>query len=110
MLATMPPTFAAARKTYSGFSAAKKASTDLESAQRELDQAGSDCKAACRALGSMDRAAGHLCEMSQTTDEHAQCDDAKAKVHKARDKVRAACVSCSGGPSVDRDAPIPSVK
>jgi hypothetical protein len=81
---------------------------DLDHAERELDEAGSDCKAACRALGGMDRAAGHLCKMSQTTEERARCDDVKGKVYKARDRVRATCGTCAGGPSVDRSAPIPS--
>lgn len=87
---------------------ARKAIRDVEGAQRELDEAGGDCKAACRALGAMDRAAGHLCKMSETTDERAHCDAAKGKVYKARDRVRTACGTCPGGPSVDHGAPIPS--
>ena len=86
----------------------KKASSDVESSRRELDESGTDCKGACRALASMDRAAGRLCKMSQTTDERARCDDARGKVYGARDKVRAICGSCPGGPSVERSAPIPS--
>lgn len=89
----------------------KKAVSDLESSQRELEQSGSDCKSACRALGSMDRAAGHLCEMSQTNDERNRCEEAKVKLYSARDKVRAACTTCGpGGPSVEKNAPVPSVR
>ena len=89
---------------------AKKGSSEIDAAQRELDDAGADCKNACRALGSMDRAAGRLCKLSQTAEDRARCDDAKVKVYKARDRVRAACTTCAewGGPSVERAAPIPS--
>ena len=49
--------------------AAKKGSTDVDSARRELEEAAAagDCKGACRALGAMDRAAGRLCKISDTT-------------------------------------------
>jgi hypothetical protein len=91
--------------------ALKKAVSDLETSQRELEQSGTDCKSACRALGSMDRAAGHLCEMSQTSDEKNRCEEAKVKLYSAREKVRTACTTCGpGGPSVEKNAPVPSVR
>lgn len=88
--------------------AIQQARSELDSAQRELDVSASDCRAACRALGSMDRAAGHLCGLAQEQTERDRCEDAKKSVRGARDKVKATCGSCPGGPSVDRNAPIPT--
>jgi hypothetical protein len=90
--------------------ALRSASSEVESSQRELDLAGSDCRNACRALGSMDRAAGRLCELSQGPDEGNRCNDAKQRVYSARDRVRTSCGSCPNGPSVERAAPIPSLR
>jgi|GEM_PF-640504 len=90
--------------------ALRSASNEVESSQRELDVAGSDCRNACRALGSMDRAAGRLCELSQGSDEGYRCNDAKQRVYSARDRVRTTCGSCPNGPSVERAAPIPSLR
>lgn len=87
-----------------------QASRDLEAARRELDVAAGDCRNACRALGSMDRAAGRLCGMSQAPDEARRCEDAKRTLLSARDRVRATCGECPGGPSVERDAPVPSLR
>jgi hypothetical protein len=86
------------------------ATRDLDSSQRELDVAAGDCRNACRALGSMDRAAGKMCELAQGEGEGRRCDDAKTRVYSARDRVKTTCGSCPGGPSVDRTAPIPSVR
>lgn len=88
--------------------ALRAASSEVESSQRELENAGGDCRNACRALGSMDRAAGRLCELSQGADDASRCGDAKKRVYSARDRVRTSCGSCPNGPSVDRAAPIPS--
>lgn len=87
--------------------AMSQASNDVESSQRELDVAGGDCRNACRALGSMDRAAGRLCSLAQSNDESRRCTDAKTRVYSARDKVKNTCGSCPDT-SVDRSAPIPS--
>jgi hypothetical protein len=84
-----------------------QASNDIEVAQRELDVAGGDCRNACRALGSMDRAAGRICSLIQSNDDPRRCGDAKAKVYSARDKVKNTCGSCPET-SVDRNAPVPS--
>lgn len=86
------------------------AARELDVASRELDVSAGDCQAACRALGSMDRSAGRLCEIAHDGDELRRCDDAKRRVFGARDKVRETCGSCPGGPSVDRGAPVPSVR
>jgi type IV secretory pathway VirB10-like protein len=90
--------------------ALRSASNEVESSQRELDVAGSDCRNACRALGSMDRAAGRLCELSHGSGEENRCTDAKQRVYSARDRVRTNCGSCPNGPSVERAAPIPSLR
>lgn len=84
-----------------------QATNDIEASQRELDVAGGDCRNACRALGSMDRAAGRLCGLAQSDDEQRRCGDAKTRVHSARTKVKNTCGSCPDV-TVDRDAPIPS--
>jgi len=90
--------------------AIQSASNEVESSQRELDVAAGDCRNACRALGSMDRAAGRLCELSQGSDEGQRCDDAKRRVYSARDRVKTTCGTCPNGPSVERSAPIPSLR
>jgi len=88
----------------------QRAGADVEASQRELDVAAGDCRSACRALASMDRAAGRLCELAQGPSELQRCDDAKRRVYSARDRVRSTCGECPGGPSVERGAPIPSVR
>jgi len=90
--------------------ALQSAANEVESSQRELDVAAGDCRNACRALGSMDRAAGRLCGLTQGDPETRRCDDAKQRVYSARDRVKATCGQCEGGPSVDRSAPIPSLR
>lgn len=75
----------------------------VEAAQRELELAGSDCAAACRALGSMERATARLCTL-----EEASCEDVRVRLLRSRERVRASCGGCPGGPSVNSDAPIPS--
>lgn len=88
--------------------ALRSARSEVEQAQRELDLAMSTCTSACKALGSMERATGHLCELASEHDDRAHCEDAKASVLKARAKIKATCGSCPGGPSLERGAPIPS--
>jgi hypothetical protein len=95
--------------------ALNKASSDIEAAQRELDVAGSSCQNACRALGSMDRACGHLCQLTREDSSqaggHDRCDDAKRRLYNARDKVRGSCGACPDNqPATDRNAPVPSMR
>lgn len=90
--------------------ALQSASNEIESSQRELDVAAGDCRNACRALGSMDRAAGKVCELAQGSEEGRRCDGAKQRVYSARDRVKTTCGSCPGGASVERTAPIPSLR
>jgi hypothetical protein len=82
--------------------------TDLARAQQALDASAGSCTAACRALGSMDRAAGQLCKLATSADDTGKCDDAREKLSGARERVRTACGSCPGGPTVDPKAPAPT--
>lgn len=52
---------------------------------------GDVCATACRALSSMQNAAEHLCEIS---DDEGRCSDAKDRVARAEDRVRARCPGC----------------
>jgi hypothetical protein len=83
---------------------------EIDTSGRQLDVAAGDCSNACRALGSMDRACGRLCSLAQGSDETRRCEDAKKKVYSARDRVKQTCTTCPGGISVERSAPIPSVR
>lgn len=78
----------------------------LDRAERELLVAAADCASACRALGAMDRAAGSLCRVAGASDE---CTRAVERVRRARRRVADTCGSCSSGPSVDPDGPVPSM-
>ncbi len=78
----------------------REARRDLERAERDA-QTG-DCPGACRALASMERAAAHLCSLATAAgDSASDCDDAERRLKAARDRVRAACGTCPGGPSLD---------
>ena len=50
----------------------------------------SDCDTACKALESLARAADHICRVAP---EH--CDEAKARLRAASDRVHAACPQCA---------------
>jgi hypothetical protein len=100
----MEPTDAGRRRE----AALRTARAEVDQARRDLETSMSDCTAACRALGSMERATGHLCDLATERDDRARCEDAKTAVQRARDRIRASCTSCPGGPSLDKTAPIPS--
>jgi hypothetical protein len=87
-----------------------RAKGDLDRAEREILASAGDCASACRALASMERATGHLCALGSSDDDRSRCDEAKTKVLAARERVRSTCGVCEGGPSLDRTAPIPSVR
>jgi hypothetical protein len=84
--------------------------SDLATAESQLEASAGDCATACRALGSMERATAHLCQMARGSSDVQECQDAKLKVVSGRDRVRASCGDCPGGPSLDRNAPIPSTR
>lgn len=110
--ATSPPSAGAGPEDAYGRperqAALSQAARELEASSRELDVAAGDCKNACRALSSMDRAAGRLCTMAASPDEQRRCADAKQRLYSARDRVRTTCGTCPDGTSVERDAPVPS--
>jgi hypothetical protein len=56
------------------------------------DAPSSRCTVACRALGSMDRAAERLCELSGEEDD--RCVAARERVAIAHDRVEASCPTC----------------
>jgi hypothetical protein len=87
-----------------------RARNELDVAERELQASAGDCANACRALGSMERATGRLCDLASSTEDRQRCEDAKTKVLAARDRVRSTCGACPGGPSLERSAPIPSLR
>jgi hypothetical protein len=76
----------------------------LARAELELEASSSDCASACRALGSLERAASRLCDLADSPDDRRHCDDAKQKVIAARDRVRQTCSACPGGPRLDRSS------
>jgi hypothetical protein len=53
------------------------------------------CATACSALGSMERAAKHLCDL--TGDSDARCDNARSRVSGATERVNASCPACAVG-------------
>ena len=71
-------------------------------AERELGEsldafaaAAGDCARLCKALASMQRAAGHLCALTDGDDaQRGRCDAARARVDAARDKVKSSCGGC----------------
>jgi hypothetical protein len=62
-----------------------------ESAEREAEQR---CAIACRALGSMKRAAEHVCRAAGSTD--VRCARARDRVTSASARVAEACEDCDG--------------
>jgi len=70
------------------------ARAELGQAQQDLEAAASDCSAACRALASMERATQHLCELAAEPDDRGRCDDARQRLHTARERIRSACGAC----------------
>ncbi len=88
--------------------ALRQATVEWERARAALDAAASDCALACRALASMERALVHLCALATLPDDRPRCEEARRRLLDARERVRRACGSCPGGPSVDPNAPVPS--
>jgi hypothetical protein len=75
--------------------ALRAARSEVDLAERDLEAASStDCTTACRALASLERATGHLCDLATEADDRRRCEDAKTKVLRARDKIKVACGKC----------------
>jgi hypothetical protein len=81
---------------------------EIKKAEHEI--AAGDCPTACRALTSMEHAVVFLCTGNQNTEDTDRCDHARRRLVTARRRIRATCGACSGGPSVEPDAPIPSTR
>ena len=81
---------------------------EVATAEREVAASLGSCRTACRALGSMDSAAGRLCGLASSPVERRDCEESKAKVLAARARVAASCGTCPGGTSLDPRAPVPS--
>jgi len=79
---------------------------DFVVAESAMLTAGHDCTSACRALRSMQRAAARLCSIAASDDEREVCRRAQDRVRGARERVRSSCGQCTGGPSLDPNAPI----
>ncbi|MGH7283893.1 MAG: hypothetical protein ACRELY_20395 [Polyangiaceae bacterium] len=103
-----PPPSATGSSTASGTREIelRNARRDLQSASRDLDASLGDCSNACRALVSLERATAHLCELADSSSDHSACDDAKARVLRARAQIKASCGACSNGATLDANAPI----
>jgi hypothetical protein len=68
----------------------------LDRAEAMLGTSLRDCAEACRALGSMKRAAGHVCEIEPPPGS-GRCQDARRRVADASERVRQICGECKGG-------------
>lgn len=86
----------------------RDAEATLALSKNEIELAGTNCEMACRALGSMDRAAGHLCAISsgRAEDDTRRCADSKEAVYTARGRVKKTCGMCPDT-SVERTDPVP---
>jgi len=74
---------------------------EFDRAEAQLAAQLSDCGAACRSLGALERTAVQLCELAREAKEQSRCDDARRRVLVSRNKVRAACKVCPDGPPLD---------
>jgi hypothetical protein len=66
------------------------ARNDFQGREHEVELAGSDCQAACKALASLERAANHLCAVAEPE----ECTDARVRADRARRAVTSQCGSC----------------
>lgn len=101
------PTTPPAATTQYAESPSRQAAREFDTYERQLMVAAADCATACKALGSMDRSAGRICNLSSTNDDQLRCTDAKDKVVSARTKVKGTCGSCPET-STDPKDPVPS--
>ena len=76
---------------------------DLSHAQVTFDQSAqafsassNDCLSLCKALGSMQRAADHLCELTKDggDDDKKRCTDARSRLSDAKGRVDKTCGGC----------------
>ncbi len=93
----LAPSLAAAQTTTPTESQKTWSEVQQQAAEAENTQ---DCAIACRALESLARATQHLCDLGP---EH--CDEARAKLREATERVRAACPECAAGRGAQTEAP-----
>lgn len=74
---------------------------EFDRAEAQLAAQLSDCGAACRSLGALERTAAQLCELAREAKEQSRCEDARRRVLASRSKVRASCKVCPDGPPLD---------
>lgn len=74
--------------------APKKGNADVIAAEDRDREHHNPCASACTALASMRRAAEHLCSLAGPSD--VRCENAKGRVQRATERVKAACPSCAG--------------
>ena len=72
----------------------EEATSALNAAATELSNAGSDCERACKALGSMQRSSGRICELNGPSDPGSRCQKARDRLEAARETLRKRCGSC----------------
>jgi hypothetical protein len=60
----------------------------------ELSEAVLDCGKACKALGSMERSMGRICDLVGPDDPERRCETAKEKTRVARARVEKHCPRC----------------
>ena len=81
---------------------------DLVAAQRAWNDAkklifadtigGKQCEQMCKALESMRRATGRICELVGASSDAYKCTEAKAKLVEAESKVKSTCGACNSSP------------
>jgi hypothetical protein len=95
-MAPSPPTVPPPVPTPTPFDDVPHAQAKFEESAQLFTNAGTDCSKMCKALASMERAAGHLCDLVKdgvATDKK-KCSDAKARLDHARDRVMSTCGGC----------------
>lgn len=76
-----------------------RALLEWEQAWVELEAPWRECRLACRALLSLERATSHICELGQP--KAPPCEDARARLGQAKERVKSQCQACPGGPDLD---------
>jgi hypothetical protein len=86
----------------------RNARHDLDTARRDLEASQGDCANVCRALSSLERVTAHFCALASSNSDRSACEDAKARVYKARARIKESCGTCANGASLDANAPLNS--
>jgi hypothetical protein len=76
---------------------AADAQVALDRGEQELASAlssGGDCRTACKAMGSMQRARDRICELNGADDPGRRCATARQRVDEAADRLRRGACTC----------------